>query len=157
MRLGILGLLLIGLVGSARADNIELRATAEREIEVAQPDGTLETRRVPAGKVVPGETVHYTIGARNVGQAPVESAVITNPIPQHMDYVGDSATTPLAEVTFSVDDGASYAAPAELTVPGDDGKPRRARPDEYTHIRWQLRDALEPGEGLEVQFAARLE
>jgi uncharacterized repeat protein (TIGR01451 family) len=124
---------------------------------VTRPDGTQETKRTQAERVVPGDEVIYTIRYQNVGKDPAEAVAITNPVPDHMEFRRVLDEVPEhAELTFSIDGGATFDVPAELVVTTDEG-PRPALPEEYTHVRWTLREPLPPGAVGQVSFRARLQ
>jgi uncharacterized repeat protein (TIGR01451 family) len=101
--------------------------------------------------------VIYTISASNTGTKPATDVVVTDPIPEHMDYVDGSASSEGARVTFSVDGGKTFAAKEKLQVRGQDGGTRAASATDFTHIRWQFEKPLAPGESRVVQFRARVE
>ena len=67
----------------------------------------------PAAKVVPGDEVVWTIVANNVCTTPAGDVAITNPVPEHMRYVGSSAFGPGANIEFSLD-GSTFAVPEAL-------------------------------------------
>lgn len=136
---------------------IELTAKAEIEVQIEKDNGEIEIQRVPAGKVVPGNDVIYTITAKNTGGEPVADVVITDPIPEHMTYRIDTATGTDAAVTFSADDGATYDVPEKLVVVDEHGSVRAAAPSEYTHIRWKFTQELAPGASKSVRFYATLQ
>lgn len=139
----------------AQVKHVELDAKVEREVEVVAENGEKTIERQAAEKVMPGETVVYTITARNVGEKPATNVVITDPIPEHMNYTG-SVTGEGTRITFSVDGGKTYDVATALMVPEGEGE-RLAKPEEYTHIRWRFNDALEPGSAHSVEFRARLQ
>ncbi len=150
-----LATLLFASTADAKQKYIELAAKAELEVEAVDENGEKTIQRVPAIKVLPGEIVVYTITATNVGDKPATNVVITDPVPEHMDYTG-SVTGEGASITFSVDGGKTYDVANALTVPVGGGE-KPAPPEDYTHIRWKLNDALEPGSALSVEFRARLQ
>jgi uncharacterized repeat protein (TIGR01451 family) len=129
---------------------IELQSVAEIEKEVVDAQGVKRTQLVPADKVVPGVEVTWTVTATNVCQKPSEAITINNPVPQHMTYVANSATGPGADITFSVD-GKTFAGAGKLTVQ-ENGAARVVRGDEFRHIRWTFRDALQPGARATARF-----
>ena len=139
----------------AQNKHIELDAKVEREIEVVDENGQKTIKREQAVTVLPGEVVVYTITARNVGEEPATNVVITDPIPEHMDYTG-SVKGERTRITFSVDGGKTYDVATALMVPDGEGE-KPAKPEDYTHIRWQFNDALEPGSAHSVEFRARLQ
>jgi uncharacterized repeat protein (TIGR01451 family) len=132
---------------------IELKTVAEVQEVYVDDRGNTATRLVPAAKVVPGDEVVWTIVANNVCTAPAGDVAITNPVPQHMRYVGSSAFGPGAEIVFSVD-GNTFATPEALVVAEADGSRRQARADEYSAIRWVLPRPMGPSESLMVRYRA---
>lgn len=144
-------------IEAAGSPAVEINVTAEVEIKVESEDGHEEVKRVPATKVPPGEAVIYTLHAKNAGTNPAGDVIVTDPIPENMEYVDGSVSEHGARVTFSVDGGKSFAAKETLEVRGEDGAMRAALPADFTHIRWQLEKPIAPGEAREVSFRARVE
>ena len=149
--------LAISAAALGEAGSIELRARAEKRLFVQAPDGTAKEVFVPAGKVVPGDVVAYTIEARNVSRAGADRVVITDPIPAEMTYVDGSADATGAELLFSVDGGFRFAPADQLTVANEDGTSRPAVAADYTHVRWVFASPLAPAEQRSVRFLAQLE
>ncbi len=141
----------------ASAPPLEIKATAEVDVTVKNADGREEVKRVPATKVPPGEAVIYTLSARNTSDKPAGDVVVTDPIPEHMEYVDGSVSTDGARVTFSVDGGKTYGPKESLKVRGEDGQMRAAVAADFTHVRWQFEKPLAPGESRAVTFRARVE
>jgi hypothetical protein len=83
--------------------------------------------------------------------------VITDPIPQDMMYVANSAAGESADITFSVDGGKTWGKPETLQVKNADGTMRVASPKDYTDIRWILKGKLAPGAKGTVTFHATLQ
>jgi len=152
-----LTLLAWGARAGAEATGVEIKATAEVEVKIKGDDGNEKVERQPAKKVPPGGAVIYTLRAENKGQKPASDVVVTDPIPEHMDYVDGSASSAGAKVTFSTDGGKTFLPKEKLTVKGKDGSSRAALASELTHIRWQFEKPLAPGESRSVEFRARVE
>ena len=155
--LGVIALIACAAVTRAQSPTegcIVLKSTAEIEQEVVNEKGEKTKQLVPAGKVVPGSEVIWTITASNVCKQPADNAVINNAVPAHMTYVANSATGPGSDISYSLD-GRTFAADGQLTVE-ENGAPRKARADEYKHIRWVFRDALQPGASAFARFRAVL-
>jgi len=144
-------------VDGAGNSALEITATAEVEIKVKAADGREEVKRVPAAQVPPGVAVIYTLKAQNKSDKPAGDVVVTDPIPEHTEYVDGSVSGDGTKVTFSVDGGKSYGAKETLKVRGEDGQMRAALPADFTHIRWQFEKPLAPGESRAVSFHARVE
>lgn len=118
--------------------------------------------RLVQGSQPPGARERlYTARFRNEGGRAADGLQITIALPPEMRYVADSAVGPGAEISFSVDGGRNFAAPAELTVPEDPDDPhsaaRRATADDYSHVRWRLPGEFPPGTTGLVSFRARPE
>jgi uncharacterized repeat protein (TIGR01451 family) len=141
------------LAQTAERGCIELKTVAEIQETYVDENGNSATRLVPVAKVVPGDEVIWTIVASNVCPSSAGDVAITNPVPQHMRYVGRSAFGPGADIVFSLD-GSTFAAPEALVVAEADGSRRPARADEYSAIRWVLPRAMGPNESLIVRYRA---
>jgi len=152
----IVTVLVLFLAGAASA-SVELNTVAMAEITTTNEAGQEVTSLVPAGKVVPGDEVIYTIHFVNRGTEPASDVVITNPIPGHMVFtkVEDSPST--ASVSMSADGGSHYDSPRNLTVTDAKGQPRPAKASDFTHVRWVFQDSLEPGAEGNVSFRAQLQ
>ncbi len=151
-------LLLIGGTASAQeAGSILLQNSVEVEELYTDDSGVQRVRRVPVSKVVPGDKVIYTITFTNVGEEPAQDVTITNPVPAHMHYVDRSAFGPGTDISFSVDGGNTYGSPQELFVTSSEGEQRSAAAEDYTHIRWVLRNEARPGSKGSTSFKAVLQ
>lgn len=151
-------LLALLLAGSAAAQGrIELTTTASQEVTTQDEQGNDVVSIVPAGKVVPGTVVIYTITARNISDEAVNSVVINDPIPEHMTYVEGSAGGDDAQIVFSVDGGTSFAELSSLRVSDGAGGTRAPEAKDFTHIRWTLVGDLSPQASRSVSFRARLD
>jgi uncharacterized repeat protein (TIGR01451 family) len=129
--------------GQATSSDLVIKAVAEVKMKTTQ-DGAETLRLVPAMRVVPGDEVIYTLEVRNTGPTAVHSPTVTYAVPAHTSYLADSATGPGAEVSYSVDQGATFGPPENLRVNGEGGHLRRAIASDYTHIRWKLKTILKP-------------
>ena len=133
---------------------IELKSTAQIEQEVVDAKGAKSKQLVEATKVVPGVEVVWTVTASNVCKQPSDAVTINNAVPEHMTYVANTASGPGADIAYSVD-GKTFAKSGDLTVQ-DGGATRKARADEYKHIRWVFKDPLQPGASTIASFRAVL-
>ena len=120
-------------------------------------DGTKHTDIVPADHVLPGTEVIWNINYEIIGTATRDDAVITDPVPQNMEYVAGSAAGDKADIMFSVDGGKTWGTPEKLQVKNADGTLRDALPKDYTNIRWILKGKLAPGAKGTVTFHAILQ
>jgi hypothetical protein len=83
--------------------------------------------------------------------------VITNPVPEHMLYLDQSAAGTGTAIEFSVNGGKSYGTPDKLNVTDASGKSRKAVASDYTHIKWTVSKPVEPGGRGEVLFKAKVQ
>lgn len=140
---------------AADARCITLTSKAEVEEEIVNDKGEKTLKRVAANKVVPGTEVIWTVTAENTCKQPSENVTITNPVPEHMTLVANSATGAGSDITYSLD-GKAFARPEQLTVQ-ENGAARKARATEYRHIRWVFKEALAAGATTTASFRAVLE
>ena len=133
---------------------IVLKSIAEVEQEVVNDKGEKTVKRVLADKVVPGVEVIWTVSANNTCKQPSDKVTINNAVPAHMTYVASSATGAGSDITYSLD-GKTFGNAEQLTVQ-DNGATRKARADEYQHIRWIFKNSLQPGATALASFRAVL-
>jgi uncharacterized repeat protein (TIGR01451 family) len=132
---------------------LEIKAVAEVESKTTD-GGRQAVQLIPADRVVPGDRVLYTLEVRNAGTTALDTPIVTQPVPEHMRYVADTAVGPGADVTYSVDGGHTFDRAENLKVTGSDGNPRLAVAADYTHIRWQLKNSLKVNSTAFVRFRA---
>jgi len=148
------------------AESIETTLIAEVR-EEANVAGRRIARLVPAKVLHEGQVVFYTVRILNQGSEPAREVVVVQPVPENTHYVPNSAGGPGAEITFSADGGQTFAREGQLIVveqslplsePADGGvhQPltRPATAEDYTHIRWRLRNPLAPGAVALARFRA---
>jgi len=151
----IVAVMLLTLTAGAHAADkacVELKTSATTEQEVIE-QGQKVKRLAPAGKVLPGDEVVWTITATNVCKTPTDNVAIANPVPEHMSYVAGSAVGTGTDVAYSVD-GKDFKDATNLTVRSDDGATRAARADEYRAIRWTYKNSFAPGATAYVRYRA---
>jgi len=151
--------LLVPAAGWAQQKNaIELKSSAEVEVVKKNEKGERTTTLVDAAKATkaPGDTIVFTTMYTNTGKKPAEAVVITNPVPEHMLYLDQSATGANTRIDFSVDNGKTYAASDKLQVKDKTGQMRKAAAGDYTNIRWTLIKPL-PAKGTgSVSYKAKI-
>lgn len=155
--LGAVVLLCLGTNGWAQEEgHLFVRTVVQKEQTFVNDDGETEVRLVVADTVVPGEKVVVTTTFQNISDDAAENVVITNPISTELIYVEGSAFGPGADIEFSVDGGKTFGPAAELTV-SEDGVTRSAGANDFTHIRWVMREELAAGAQGVARFSAVLE
>jgi uncharacterized repeat protein (TIGR01451 family) len=152
---GVFLALSFAVIAAAQAPSspLEIKAIAEVESRSVVA-GTVQVKLIPADRVVPGDRVIYTLEVRNTGATALDTPAFSHSIPEHMQYVANSAVGPGAAVSYSVDGGHSFDRPENLSTTGADGRPRRAVAADYTDIRWQLKNSLKANSVAFVRFRA---
>jgi uncharacterized repeat protein (TIGR01451 family) len=147
----------LGSLAHAQAlpDPIAVRAIAEVEVRTTE-QGRETTKLAPADRLVSGDAVMYTLEVRNTAATTARAPTVTYPVPQHLSYLPESAVGPGTDISFSVDGGLSFDAADNLKVKDPDGQLRPAVASDYTHIRWQLKNALKANSVAFVRFRARV-
>lgn len=122
------------------ANNVTLSSAVFLEKTVADHDGrnriVLEEPKV----VTPGDRLVFILNYRNVGNAPASDFIVTNPLPTAVAFQGGADS---AQV--SIDGGKSWGTLPALKMRDADGRWRSARPDDVTHVRWALKQAIPVG------------
>jgi len=150
-----IALLLLSFTAVAQS-HLDVQTTVQKEVVFENAAGEEETRLVQADRVMPGEKVIYTITFTNVSDENADNVVITNPLAKDLLYVEGSATGEGMDIQFSANDGEIFAAAAELTVT-ENGETRPAKAEDFTHVRWVMRNDLAAGAQGIARFAAILE
>ena len=151
-------LALAGALASAAAwPEVRLSTSVSLVRTVAAEDGASQRQQVDPDLVVPGDELRYAIRFANVGPLPVEGGaiVITNPIPEDIEYVFGSAGGRGARVLYAVDPDGDFAPLQELAVL-EDGSARPAKAADVRALRWIYELTLAPGASSEVWFHAYL-
>jgi uncharacterized repeat protein (TIGR01451 family) len=129
-----------------------------RETTESTPAGKV-TRFVPATSASPGDVLEYVLVYTNQGDEPATNAVIEDPVPKGTRYIANSAAGDGAEITFSNDNGKSFAPAVKLTyqtrLPSGAVEHRVVTPSEYTNIRWTI-PRVPAGAGGKVSFRVRV-
>lgn len=148
------GVLLFG--ASAAYAQVKLLNSIQKVETFVNEQGEVERRLIEAKSVVPGDELRYVIRFKNEGDQTVDAGtiVITDMIPEHTEYLKDTAYGSGTNISYSLD-GNEFAEAGELVVADAELK-RTAQAKEYSAIRWRFGPALEPGESSYVSFNVRL-
>ena len=130
---------------------IRFSNNAFKQVISKAADGSVKYDYVEPGLVLPKDVILYEIVFENISDQEVSNIVVNNPIANNSQYRGNSATGDSTEITFSVD-GKNFAAADVLTVKDQTGKTWKAKPEDYTAIRWVYKKALKPGEKGKVTY-----
>ena len=138
----------------AQGNCIELKTTGEVEKEIVNDKGEKAKVLVPAGKVIPGTEVVWTVTASNVCKQASDNVVISNPVPEHMTLVPGSAIGAGSDISYSID-GKIFDSIDKLSVT-EGGAKRPARAEDVKHVRWAFKNSLQPGASAFGRFRAVL-
>jgi uncharacterized repeat protein (TIGR01451 family) len=129
-----------------------------REITETTPTGKV-SRFVPATSASPGDVLEYVLVYSNQGDELATNAVIEDPVPKGTRFIANSAAGDGAEITFSNDNGKTFAPAVKLTyevkLPSGAVERRVATPSEYTNIRWTIA-RVPAGASGKVMFRVRV-
>lgn len=112
-----------------------------------------------ASDVLPGDVIRYSLRFTNTQAQPVRNVVFSNPVPQGLRYVMESATAdvPTVAITFSIDGGQTYSAqPMTEVVENGERRSVPAPARMYTHVRWTVEGWMQPGAQVTAEFRAGL-
>jgi len=136
---------------SAEEGAVRFSNKAFKQVINKKADGGAEYDYVEPGLVLPGDIILYEITFENISDKDISNIVINNPIANNSSYRADSAAGNNTEITFSVD-GKNFSSPGQLTVKDRTGKTWKAKPEDYTAIRWVYKKVLKPGEKGKVTY-----
>lgn len=154
--LAVVLILCLPLQVQAESDEGGLIGVIEAYRVVTNKDG--QEQLLPAEKAQPNDIIEYKLTYKNTSTDPLRNIVITDPVPNEAVYISESAVLPrVGRVQFSIDDGKSYHAwPVKVQVETADGELvwKDAEPEQVTHIRWTLDEAIDPDQGIVVSYRA---
>lgn len=129
------------------ANNVALSSTVFLEKTVADTDGRSRVVLEEPKVVTPGDRLIFILNYRNAGNAPASDFIVTNPLPMAVAYEGGADGGQV-----SIDGGKSWGTLALLKMQDADGRWRSARPDDVTHVRWALKQAVPAGAQGKLSF-----
>ncbi len=109
-----------------------------------------------ASEAKPGEYIHYTVTASNIGTADLKKVIVSDPLPGHTDFVSVSASTSVsgAQVLFSTDGTTwSTSAPTSLSA----GQAVFVALDSDSNGTIDDSDLLPPGESITLEFTVQVQ
>lgn len=139
----------------ALAQDFTAVQTINKIVITQEGDAAPVTTYVPIESAAPGETIFYALNYDNDTAEAAENVSLVMAVPEEVVYTENSARADNvpATVSFSSDDGASFAPRGALTVTLD-GVVQPAVADDITHIRWSFSEAVAPGTLGRVGFEA---
>ncbi len=148
-----------------RQPQVELQLSAQQKVVTTDEQGKSQvTWQEISGQqapVQPGDELRYTLKGENTSDRFVNNLVVTQPIPQQMVYVLDSATVGAntgAEIVYSIDGGKNFVQNPKVKVTLSDGtvEAQPAPADAYTHIRWNFGAAVAPNVALDAAYQVKV-
>jgi uncharacterized repeat protein (TIGR01451 family) len=143
-------LILLAIAAPSRAfatNNVMLSSMVLLERTVSDGAGRSRVVLEEPKTVTPGDRLVFILAYRNAGVAPASDFIVTNPLPAAVAFQGNADG---AQV--SIDGGKSWGALPSLRVHGPDGRWRDARPEDVTHLRWALKQAIPAGAKGKLSF-----
>lgn len=141
----LIALLALTAAPAMAAGNLSLKSDVFVERTEVRDGKMLVTLAEPK-MVTPGDRLVFVLHYRNEGQSPASNMVVTNPMPSAVSYQDAEG----AQV--SVDGGRTWGPLAAARIRTRAGEWRAARPDDVTHIRWQLAGLVPAGAGGKLKF-----
>jgi uncharacterized repeat protein (TIGR01451 family) len=149
-------------IGPAAAQNPQVEAlvvTAQNLMAGDERHQAWVAKGGAASDVLPGDVIRYALRFTNTQEQAVQNVVFSNPVPQGLRYVLESATADASNVaiTFSIDGGRAYSAQPMIEVV-ENGERRNvpAPARMYTHVRWTVEGWVQPGGQVTAEFRAEL-
>lgn len=127
-----------------------LQLSSDIYVERTKVDGkgrkavTLEEPKM----VLPGDNLVFVVKYRNVSAAKATDFTVTNPMPNAVRFAGSAN----GQEVVSVDGGNSWGFLSQLRVKRADGVSRAASMADVTHVKWNLKQTLAPGQGGKLVF-----
>lgn len=129
------------------ANNVTLSSMVLLERTIADSAGRSRIVLEEPKTVTPGDRLVFILNYRNAGHAPASDFIVTNPLPAAVAFQGGADS---AQV--SIDGGKNWGALPTLKVHETDGHWRNARPEDVTHLRWALKQAIPAGAQGKLSF-----
>ena len=135
-----------------------LKATQTVEVVTVTIDANGEDvlTFAPAVEVEPGEQVRYSLTYTNEGPDAANSVRLVMPVPPEVTYLEASVAGAPGTVTFSADNGQTFAMRDALMMGGAE-QSRVANASEITHIKWVFETPIAPSASGAISYMAVLE
>lgn len=113
----------------------------------------------PTEEAQVGDILELQITYTNQGNEKAKKVLIMGPIKQGAEYIEGSAYCSLTQtVYFSIDGGKTFhVPPVKYTVTEQNRTVEKTAPASmYTHIRWDLKNGLKPGESVFAKYRVKV-
>ncbi len=153
-------LLALALLSAFVAPAFAAGLTASQTVEVAivslDENGEIAVAYEAAEEVAPGDEVRYVLAYANQGDEAATNVRLEMPVPAEINLIEGSIEAANANVSYSIDDGASFSTRGDLTITAN-GQNRAATAEEITHIRWSFAQAIAPGDSGTISYRGVLQ
>jgi len=146
---------------------VKLEMGAEKQVTVEENGQTKTSWEKLEGNVtvLPGDVIRYTVESSNEGEMAAKNLVITQPIPEALEFkLGSDTGNSSAVTTYSIDGGDSFVAEPMVEAKNADGtlqmnpdgtvKMEPAAAEDYTHVKWAFDADLESSVVVDVSLEA---
>lgn len=148
--------LITALVAPAYAQGMNATQVVEVAVTNVDANGNESVSYETAVEVSPGDEVRYSLEYANEGGELAENVELVMPVPTELTLIEDSIMAATAIVTYSSDNGDTFAEREALTV--SDGEVSRvAGSEDVTHIKWVFANGIAPAESGTVSFRGILQ
>ena len=159
------GIAMIVMAAPAVAGEFSAVSTIDKAVSSTNEDGSVSIEYVNADRVIPGDTLHCRIAYANETDEAVDEVDLVMNVPSEVIFsensarlVGEAETLiPLADlgisVSFSTDNGTSFAPRGDLTVTVA-GQDRSAVSEDITNVRFTFAEPIPAGQSGSVMFTA---
>lgn len=107
--------------------------------------------------VQPGDVLRYVVESSNDGEMAAKNLVITQPIPEALEFeIGSDKGNASADTTYSIDGGETFVAEPmiEVTLPDGTIEMQPAPAELYSHVKWDFNEDLESSVVVDVSLEA---
>jgi uncharacterized repeat protein (TIGR01451 family) len=147
---------IVGLLLVAAGLYAQGKPNLEIEIQDRKVNRTAEEQNGADVVYSPSDTIEYVILAKNTGDGLMKNPEIVDPVPQGVNYIAGSATGENCRILFSVN-GLRYSEWPVILPATNTAASREARPDEITHIKWEIRESIPAGNQKILSFRVVVE
>jgi hypothetical protein len=156
-------LVALGAAAAVAQQQLAARSAGRPEIKVtlsgAVARGQESVALDKAGSVHPGEVLDWKITSANEGDGAARLYKTVGHVPQGTSFVAGSASAEYgAQVTYSIDNGKSFAPQPTIEEKQADGTTKRvpAPVSMYTEVRYEWADPLAAGSTLTANYKVRV-
>lgn len=145
-----------------RQPKVNLHLTADQKVIKKNQQGKETISWQPLDgkiKAKPGDVFRFTVTGKNEGTREAKNFVITQPVPRGTIYQLDTATVAQdITATYSIDQGKTFVVrpTVKVTLPGGKVEERPAPAAAYTHVRWTIRQDLQPNASVSASYQVKV-